>query len=459
MADKAKEKKGIWNWIDNIQGDKVIWMIVLLLIMISIIAIFSSTSMLSTSTVSRFDIFKEQLFIVALGLGIILACYFIPKIWIFRVLSQFGFAISAGMLLMLLGHISTVEINGAVRAIRIGGLQLNVYEFVKVGMILYLSWAVHAYKTDELWIANRLAKRFKFLEFIGRPGWKRIIYIHFPILFVCLCVLAGSFSSAMFIGAMMFATIIIGGIPFKDILYVGFIAVIAIISSYGIYKISGGKVFKRWGTVEKRIERFFSPQPADELKEGTVEWNEYIDNMRQPEGAKLAIREGGLTGKGPGRSTQKYAVALMFSDYMFSFILEEYGLLGAFVMIILYVSLLARGSIIVRNCDNTYAKTAVAGLVILISGQAMMHMYINVGLGPLTGQTLPMVSHGNSSFLAFSIAFGVLLSISKMAKKKVEQQAEMAGPLVDHSDDDIRAGLDDLDQLESMDSFDEVSNG
>ena len=70
-----------------------------------------------------------------------------------------------------------------------------------------------------------------------------------------------------------------------------------------------------------------------------------------------------------------------------------------------------------------------------------------------------MVSHGNSSFLAFSIAFGVLLSISKMAKKKVEQQAEMAGPLVDHSDDDIRAGLDDLDQLESMDSFDEVSNG
>lgn len=257
----------------------------------------------------------------------------------------------------------------------------------------------------------------------------------------------------------MFATIIIGGIPFKDILYVGFIAVIAIISSYGIYKISGGKVFKRWGTVEKRIERFFSPQPADELKEGTVEWNEYIDNMRQPEGAKLAIREGGLTGKGPGRSTQKYAVALMFSDYMFSFILEEYGLLGAFVMIVLYVSLLARGSIIVRNCDNTYAKTAVAGLVILISGQAMMHMYINVGLGPLTGQTLPMVSHGNSSFLAFSIAFGVLLSISKMAKKKVEQQAEMAGPLVDHSDDDIRAGLDDLDQLESMDSFDEVSNG
>ncbi len=102
---------------------------------------------------------------------------------------------------------------------------------------------------------------------------------------------------------------------------------------------------------------------------------------------------------------------------MFSFILEEYGLLGAFVMIVLYVSLLARGSIIVRNCDNTYAKTAVAGLVILISGQAMMHMYINVGLGPLTGQTLPMVSH------------------------------------------DIRAGLDDLDQLESMDSFDEVSNG
>ena len=118
----------------------------------------------------------------------------------------------------------------------------------------------------------------------------------------------------------------------------------------------------------------------------------------------------------PGR----YVVPIMFEDYMFSFIVEEYGLIGGILVIILYISLLARGSLIVRNCDNLFAKTAVAGLVILITGQAMMHIMINCDLGPLTGQTLPMISHGKSSFLMFCLAFGIILSISRMAKKKIK---------------------------------------
>ena len=209
-------------------------------------------------------------------------------------------------------------------------------------------------------------------------------------------------------------------------------------------------LFSRWATVEERIIRFFCPDNVEEFKPGTKEWQEHMDEIRQPEGAKIAIKEGGLFGKGPGKSTQKYTVALIFSDFMFSFIIEEYGLLfGAIPLIILYVSLLARGSIIVRYCDNEFARTAVAGLTLLISTQAMMHMFINVGLGPLTGQTLPMISHGNSSFLAFSIAFGILLSISRMAKKKVDQAALEAEPLIVQSDDDIKDGLDDLDRFDS----------
>ena len=175
-----------------------------------------------------------------------------------------------------------------------------------------------------------------------------------------------------------------------------------------------------------------------ELKPGTAEWREHLDEIRQPEGAKIAIKEGGLIGKGPGRSTQKYTVALIFSDYMYSFIIEEYGLLfGGIPLIILYVSLLARGSIIVRYCDNEFARTVIAGLTLVISAQAMMHMWINAGLWPLTGQTLPMISDGKISFIAFSIAFGILLSISKMAKQKVDQAAMESGPLVVKSDDEV----------------------
>ena len=141
---------------------------------------------------------------------------------------------------------------------------------------------------------------------------------------------------------------------------------------------------------------------------------------------------------------------IMFEDYMFSFIVEEYGLLGGMLVIILYISLLARGSIIVRNCDNHFAKTAVAGLVILITGQAMMHIMINCDLGPLTGQTLPLVSHGNSSFLMFSVAFGIILSISKMARRKIAREAEKAAPLVEHeSDNEVSSRLNELEVLES----------
>lgn len=435
MTRSATENKGIWNWIDRIQGDKVIWMILILLILYSTVTIFSSTSQLATLETSRLDIFLEQIITVGIGMAIVFFCYFCLRIGWIRVLSQLGFFVSAVLLMMLLFRIGTVELNNAVRIIMIGKLQLNVYEFVKIFMIVYLAWAIHAYKSGSFWIADQLAARSRHLAFLARAGWKRIIYIYIPIIFVTLCIMEGGFSSAMFIGTIMIATILIGGVPVKDIAMLVAAGIIAIGGSYMLYKVSGEKIMAgRWTTVESRIGRLFNPQPADELVEGTKEWREHIDDIRQPEGAKIAIKEGGMFGKGPGKSTQKYSVALIFSDYMFSFIIEEYGLIfGAIPLIVLYISLLARGSLIVRYCDNEYAKTVIAGLTLVIAAQAMMHMFINVGLGPLTGQTLPMISHGNSSFIAFSIAFGILLSISKMAKKKIDQATREAESLIAES--------------------------
>ena len=131
---------------------------------------------------------------------------------------------------------------------------------------------------------------------------------------------------------------------------------------------------------------------------------------------------------------------------MFAFIIEEYGVLGALLVIILYAALLARGSIVARNCDDDFAKTAIAGLVILISGQALMHMMVNVGIGPLTGQALPMISDGKTSFLCFSIAFGIILSISRGARRKVEQETRDTAPIL-AAEDEVRESLNDLDQI------------
>ena len=258
----------------------------------------------------------------------------------------------------------------------------------------------------------------------------------------------------------MFITILIGGISVKELIMPGALAVALLIGCVGINSLSkkpsDQKPFPHLESAMNRLKKDGNSNMMEVLRtepQGSQEFQKALDKIKQPVSAKIAIHEGGLFGKGPGRSTQRYVVPIMFEDYMFSFIVEEYGLLGGLLVIILYISLLARGSIIVRNCDNHFAKIAVAGLVLLITGQAMMHIMINCDLGPLTGQTLPLVSHGNSSFLMFSLAFGIILSISKMAKRKIAREAEKAGPLVERAEhDEVSSGINELEMMEAMES-------
>ena len=189
-----------------------------------------------------------------------------------------------------------------------------------------------------------------------------------------------------------------------------------------------------------------------DAKPSSTQYQEARDALQQPVGARLAIKEGGLLGKGIGNSTQKYAVPVIFEDYMFSFIIEETGFIGAIIIILLYFSLLARSSMIAKDCDSYFDKIVVAGLAILVTGQAFMHMMVNVHfpLVPQTGQTLPLVSHGTTSFLVFSAVFGILLSISRESYLKMRKREAEAIPIIEHvPTDEVQASLDDLDNLET----------
>ena len=456
MAARTK-KFSLWTFADRFEGDKVVWIILLMLCMISIVCMFSSTSRLVTDKTTRLDMVSEQIFFVAFGLAIIIGLYNIKNINVFRKLSMLGFPLSFVLLLLLDMHVNVegvvkaLNINEAYRILQVGGMQIHVFEVVKVAMVMYLAWAVHAYKSDSFGLANRLSKRYKRLAFLAKPGWKRLVYIYLPIVIVCAGILFGSVSSTLFIGGIMFLTILIGGIPLKDLLLPAVVCIVAGGLCIGLYFVSGGKVFPRVGTAVQRVLLHEERKNIKDLTPGTTEFQKTLDAIRQPESAKIAIHEGGLLGKGPGNSTQKYTVSLMFSDYMYSFIVEEYGLWGGLLIIMLYISLLARGSLIVRYCDSDFAKTAVAGLTILITGQALMHIYINLDMGLLTGQTLPMISHGNSSFLCFCVAFGVILSISKMAKAKIQKETEESEPLMEGMgvDENVTDAMNDLDDFES----------
>ena len=235
-------KKGFWGFIDNIEGDKVVWIIVFLLIMISILAIFSSTSLLKEGSKDRMDFITEHLVVVGIGFACIFGLYNIKRIGIFRFLSQLGFGVSLLLLVLLASHVNipgvvqAERINGAWRTLRIAGLQLHVFEVVKVAMVMYLAWAIHAFKEDQTSRSKKKeSKYFKFMNKMGtafpqlnKPIWKRMFYMYIPILIVCILTLMGSGSSALFIGGILIATLLIGGMPFRELAIAGITGIAAL---------------------------------------------------------------------------------------------------------------------------------------------------------------------------------------------------------------------------------------
>lgn len=441
-------RKGLWNFIDNIKGDKVIWIIVLLLLIFSVLTIFSSTSTLSED--SRVDIMKEHAGIAILGLGIIIALQGIKKIGWFRIISQLGFGVTFFLLCILvlnkdLGFLTPVTINGARRTIMAFGQQIHVYEFAKVAMVMYLAWALHAYKHDSFALANALATK-KGFKFMGKAFWKRAFYIYAPTLITCAMIASGSNSSAIFTFMILVVVMLMGGVPFRDMLLTGAVVVLLCGGAYGLHKATDGNFMPRIKTLLNRVGADYDTKVLEGHTLHSAGFYNALDKIRQPYGAKVAIHEGKgiIMGKGVGNSTQKYSVTHIYSDYMFSFIIEEYGLLGALIILILYTSLLARCSMIIRMCENEFAQIAIGGLALLITGQAYLHMLVNVQIIPMTGQTLPMLSDGAFAFLTFCVAFGIILSISKMARTKMKAVEEVEVPIKD----DIQATLEIIEQID-----------
>lgn len=443
MEETGKQEsrlKKLWHKIQNLEGDKVILIIVLLLILISFLAIFSSTPLLPSQE-SRLATMKDHGIIAVLGIGLMVLLYNFEIKWI-RYLSQTGFILSFVLLAMLLMKVDwnfiRVEVrNSAVRNFVVAGLQIHVFEIVKVAMVMYLAWAMDALRENRpLGLINLLKKRFPKMKALEKDFWKRAIYVYIPSLIIIMMLFFGSGSSSIFVGMVLIALMLIGGVPVRELALAGAIVILGLGSLLAIHKISDGKMVKRAGTIMSRMKADYDMDRLEGLK-GDDFFN-MLDTLRQPVSAKVAVHEGRLLGKGIGNSTQKYKVDNIYGDYMYSFLIEEYGLLGGIFVLILYISLLARSSIIARMCHDEFAKFALGGLAVLISGQAFMHILVNVDIGPMTGQTLPLISHGASAFLVFCIAFGIILAISRQAKKKIQNAEELTAA----SANDIQANIE-----------------
>jgi len=173
---------------------------------------------------------------------------------------------------------------------------------------------------------------------------------------------------------------------------------------YGLKKVGVENVVtQRADTWVYRIDRHFNE-------------NSEKDNYQVMQ-AKIAVGTGGFIGNGPGNSVQRNFLPHPYSDFIFAIIIEEYGILGGIVVIFLYINLLFRSIVIVRKCDKTFPALLVMGLSLIVVAQALINMAVAVGLLPVTGQPLPLISMGGTSILFTGAAFGVILSISREVRK------------------------------------------
>jgi cell division protein FtsW len=212
----------------------------------------------------------------------------------------------------------------------------------------------------------------------------------------------------------------IGRIPFRFLLaYIGMAAIGVVIFALVLGAVTKDNRVEVW---KDRIETFFSAE-ADE------------DSNYQSNQAKIAISTGGLFGKAPGRSTQRNMLPQSNSDFIFAIIIEEYGLiLGAIPLVLAYMILLFRAIAIAKKCETAFPAFLVLGLTVMIVVQAMLNMLVAVGLFPVTGQTLPMVSWGRTSVLVVSFSIGAILSVSRVVNARLSKEELSEEEIIDEGE-------------------------
>jgi len=219
-----------------------------------------------------------------------------------------------------------------------------------------------------------------------------------------MLILPANFSTAALLGLTCTVLLFIGRISLKHLFMVFGIMVVA----FGLFLLVAAKtpLGNRIGTWKHRIETF-----VDGNGKGGVGY--------QVEQGKIAIATGGILGKGPGNSTQRNYLPHPYSDFIYAIIIEEYGIVGGFVVLFLYMILLFRAGVIVRKSKRTFPAFLAIGLTLLLVFQALINMAVAVHLFPVTGQPLPMVSMGGSSLIFTSLALGIILSVSRSLDENV----------------------------------------
>lgn len=412
LKDKTTEGK--------FKGDAVIWSVFFFLCIISIIEVFSASSHLSFKSGDYLAPVLYHCMLLAVGVVVMIVTMNIPCRY-FKLATPLALIISFFMLVIV--FFVGESTNGSQRWIAIFGIQFQPSEIAKGAIVLATAQILSAMQTSD----GADKRAFK--------------YIMIVCLLIVPLIMVENLSTAVLICTVVFLMMFIGKVPKAQLgrllgivaLSVALVVTMVMVFGHDKEELAAEaagkqvmvqqqaeeedenvleKIFHRFDTWKGRIDKFLSD---DYVAPRDLDLN---GKDAQTSHANIAIASSNLIGKGPGNSVERDFLSQAFSDFIYAIIIEEMGLFGAFVVCMLYVILLFRTATIANRCANTFPALLIMGFAMLLVVQAMFNMAVAVGLVPVTGQPLPLISKGGTSTIINCVYIGVILSVSYSAKKK-----------------------------------------
>lgn len=406
---EIEQERSLWGRLFT--GDRALWIIIALLLVISVLVVYSSTAKMvyagSSDKGTYAYMFKQMLFVVVSLAGIL----FVHK-WNYQVYSRWAWlfyfvavALTIGAYIPGIGK----SINGAHRWISMGFFDLQPSEMLKVATILLLakilaSRQTRAEKLELLpplafWRWGRNRKR------VWRIIREETIPVLGPVVMACAVILPAHTSSAAMLFFICWIMMAIGRIRSRELFKLLFLALLAAVLGMAVLRV--GRTDTAHGRMYDWVTTLFFDQS-----------NRPIEDLTDTQRAMTAIYNGGLTGQGAGQSLMRVELIHPESDYAFAIIVEEYGLFFAIIVMMLYLWVFYRSKLIFERCGTAFPSLLVLGLGLMITFQALVHILVTINLFPETGQPLPLISHGGSSILFTSIALGMILGVSRQTSEQ-----------------------------------------
>ena len=390
----------MFGFLNKINGDKAIWAVVALLALFSFLPVYSASSNLVyvVGNGTAIGYLVKHAILLLMGFGIIYGVHRIPTHF-FKGLSLIAMPV---VLLLLLYTLAQGQVIGGANASRwiripIVGFTFQTSNLAAVVLMIYVARYLTKIKDRTITFKESIL-----------PLW-------LPVFLVVVLILPANFSTAGIIFSMVLLLCFIGGYPFKYLLGIVGAGILSLTLFILTTKAVPDLFPNRVDTWMSRIESFSNPEDTEA---------DY-----QIERAKIAIATGGIVGNGAGKSVMKNFLPQSSSDFIYAIIVEEYGLLGGFVLMFFYLLLLFRIVVVANGNGTVFGKLLVLGVGLPIVFQALINMAVAVELFPVTGQTLPLISSGGTSSWMTCLAIGIILSASNKQVQSESEEIDETNPL------------------------------